>query len=336
MGDVAMTVPVLSVLTHQYPDLKVTVLTKPFFAPLFAQLKNVSVFEAQVKGKHSGVFGLWSLYKELQVLKIDAVADLHNVLRSKVLKRYFKFEGIPFFQIDKARAEKKALTATHNKVFKPLKTTFERYADVFEALGFPINLSISKPLSVEPLSEKTLNVIGKKSKKFVGVAPFAAFEGKKYPPHLMESVLEKLNNTNKYTILLFGGGDEEEKKLDGFETRFESCINLAGKLSFSEEISIISNLEVMLSMDSGNGHLAAMYGVPVITLWGVTHPYAGFYPFGQKANNALLADREKYPLVPTSIYGNKMPKGYEKAIATISPEKVFEKIENILIGKAFQ
>ena len=334
MGDVAMTVPVLTALTRQYPGLNITILTKPFFAPLFAQLNNVSVFEAQVNGKHSGVFGLWTLYKELQGLKIDAVADLHNVLRSKVLKRYFKFGGIPFFQIDKSRAEKKALTATHNKIFKPLKTTFEGYADVFEALGFPINLSLSKPLSVEQLSAKTLNIVGQNSKIYVGVAPFAAFKGKKYPSHLMDSVLEKLNNTNKYTILMFGGGDKEKNELDGFETRFESCLNLAGKLSFAEEIALISNLKVMLSMDSGNGHIAAMYGVPVITLWGVTHPYAGFYPFGQDAHNALLADREKFPLIPTSIYGNTMPKGYENAIATISPIQVFEKIEDILKAKA--
>ncbi|MEO0528703.1 MAG: glycosyltransferase family 9 protein, partial [Bacteroidota bacterium] len=103
-----------------------------------------------------------------------------------------------------------------------------------------------------------------------------------------------------------------------------------GKLTFQEELALISNLDLMLSMDSGNAHLAAMYGIPVVTLWGVTHPYAGFYPIKQARDNALLANRDKYPLIPTSVYGNKMPSGYEKAMETISPEAVFQKIEMIL------
>lgn len=332
MGDVAMTVPVLSALTRQYPNLKITVLTKPFFWPMFAQLKNVTVFEVDVKGRHNGVFGLWTLYKELRTRNIDAVADLHNVLRSNVLKLYFKFGGIPFFQIDKARAEKKALTAAKGKVLKPLKPTYERYADVFSALGFPIDLSKTAPLSKEPLSEKTLRILGKPSNFFLGIAPFAAFEGKRYPLHLMEEVIKILDNTEKYKILLFGGGKEEEQKLDVFDALFRSCTTVVGKLSFPEELALISNLDAMLSMDSGNAHLAAIYGVPVITLWGVTHPYAGFYPFGQDANNALLADRKKFPLIPTSVYGNKMPDGYEKVMETISPEEVVAKVEMVLNG----
>lgn len=332
MGDVAMTVPVLSALTNQYPELKITVLTKSFYAPMFAQLENVSVFEAEVKGKHKGVLGLWSLYKELRALNIDAVADLHNVLRSKVLKGYFNFGNIPFVQVDKGRAEKKALTATTNKVFIPLTTTFERYASVFSALDLPIDLSDAAPLSKEKLSKATLELLGKTPKKYLGVAPFAAFAGKKYPEHLINDVIQKLNDTEKYKILLFGGGTDEESKLENMANRFASCINIAGKLSFPEELALISNLDVMLSMDSGNGHLAAMYGIPVVTLWGVTHPYAGFYPFGQDANNSLLADRKKFPLIPTSIYGNKMPEGYEMAMETISPDRVVEKLEEVLNG----
>ena len=83
-------------------------------------------------------------------------------------------------------------------------------------------------------------------------------------------------------------------------------------------------------MDSGNGHLAAIYGVPIITLWGVTHTYAGFGHFQQPEENQLFADRKKYTLLPTSVYGNKFPKGYEDAIATITPETVVKKIAAII------
>ncbi|MDT7828941.1 glycosyltransferase family 9 protein [Pricia sp. S334] len=330
MGDVAMTVPVLTALIQRYPHLEITVLTKPFFAPMFAQLKQVEVFEAETKGRHKGVFGLHTLYKDLKNRDIDLVADLHNVLRSKVLKRYFNFGGIPFEQIAKGRREKKALTATKNKVFKALKSTHERYADVLDALGFPVDLSKASCLYKEKLSDKVLKLVGPHNKKWLGIAPFAAFEGKMYPMHLMKEVVHQLNNTDKYKIFLFGGGQQEKQQLESMATGFSSCINVSGTLSFSEELALISNLDAMLSMDSGNGHLAAMYGIPVITIWGVTHPYAGFYPFGQPAENALLANRKKFPFIPTSIYGKNMPEGYEKAMETITPPDVVKKIEKVL------
>lgn len=330
MGDVAMTVPILSAFAHKYPDIKITVLTRIFFKPLFSQTPNISVYEADVKGKHKGVFGLWKLYKELKALDIDAVADLHNVLRSNTLKRYFSLGGITFVQIDKGRIEKKALTREKNKTFKQLRTTHQRYADVFSQLGFPLDVSKKDLLSKQKLDDATLTLVGADTKKWIGIAPFAAFQGKMYPLALMKEVVKHLNNTNKYKILFFGGGKKEQEQLDIWQNQFSNSINIAGKLSFASELSLISNLDIILAMDSGNAHLAALFAIPTVTLWGVTHPYAGFYPFGQAIENAVLADRKEYPAIPTSIYGNKIPKGYENVMETIRPEMVYTKIEGLL------
>ena len=135
----------------------------------------------------------------------------------------------------------------------------------------------------------------------------------------------------KHTILLFGGGKHEENILNGISNKMgPSVVSVVGKLNFEEELVLLSNLDAMLSMDSGNGHLAANYGVPVITIWGVTHPHAGFAPFGQAPSRSLIPDREVYPLIPTSIYGNKFPEGYENAIATIPPLQIVDKIQELL------
>ncbi len=330
MGDVAMTVPVVKGLLKQNPNLKVTVLTRQFFTPMFAQLPNVDVYEADVKGKHKGVAGLFKLYKELRAMQVTAVADLHNVLRSNILKQFFKLSGVPFIQIDKGRADKKALTASKNKVFKQLQTTQQRYVSVFGKLGFPIQLDDSCALAKEKLSDTAIALLPKEPKKWIGIAPFAAFEGKTYPLELMEQVVNKLNKKDTYTIVLFGGGDKEKEVLDKWEQTYSNCVSVVKKLSFTEELSLISNLDVMLAMDSGNAHLSAMFAVPTITLWGVTHPFAGFYPFAQQSTNALLANREKYPLIPTSVYGNKFPPGYEKAMKTILPDDVVKKVLEVV------
>jgi len=323
MGDVAMTVPVLRALIEQHPQLKITVITKAFFKPFFEDLKNVKVYTADLKGKHKGVLGLFKLSKELRTLEFNAVADLHNVLRSKILK--FFFLGKKVVQLNKGRAEKKALIS--GEVFQQLKTTHQRYADVFEALGFSIDLS--NPNFPEPkvLSDKLYQFLPKKKVKTIGIAPFAAHQSKMYPLGKMEKIIDGLSK--EHNIILFGGGKKEIKILNQFESKYENVVSIAGKLSLNEELDIISNLDVMLSMDSGNAHLAAMLGKKVITIWGVTHPFAGFAPFNQPKDYALLVDRMQYPLIPTSVYGNKFPEGYEDAAGNITVASVIDKVNTV-------
>ncbi|OBX22624.1 ADP-heptose:LPS heptosyltransferase [Gelidibacter algens] len=321
MGDVAMTVPVLRAFTEQYPDIKVTVLTRDFFKPFFRDLQNVSVFAADLKGTHKGFFGLLELSKELRTLGIDAVADLHNVLRSNILKLFLL--DLKPVQIDKGRSEKKALV--HGKTFVQLKTTHQRYRDVFAKLGVPIKDSDPNFPERSELNLKTRKIVGEDTKSWIGIAPFAAYKSKMYPLELMEDVIEALSKD--YKVLLFGGKTDAEY-LDTLQS--EHVYNLAGKLSLDEELDVISNLEVMLSMDSGNAHIAAMMGITVVTLWGVTHPYAGFYPFHQDESFALLADRTKFTKIPTSIYGNKFPGGYEDCMKTILPEQIIERVKDVI------
>lgn len=329
MGDVAMTVPVLSCMQKAYPEVRITLLTRKFFVPIFAQLPNVEVYDADVKGKHKGLGGLKRLSGELRIKKIDAVADLHNVLRSNILKRFFRFYGIPVKQIKKGRAEKNALTRSQNKQFQQLKSTHRRYAEVFEALGFQLDLAEFEYLEKIKLSPELTKELGNQPIKWVGVAPFAQHPSKIYPLKLMEQVLAKLDELAGLHIFLFGGPDEASV-LEEWESQFSQVKSMAGKTPFSQELALISNLDVMLSMDSGNGHLAANYGVPVITMWGLTHPYAGFAPFRQPPELQLLTDRHQYPLIPTSIYGNVMPSGYENAMKTISPASVVKKVKEAL------
>lgn len=330
LGDVAMTLPVLRKVAETYPELRFTVLTRKFFAPIFEGIPNVEIYEADVKGKHKGFRGLKRLSKELKARDIDAVADLHNVLRSKILQKFFQLSGIPVKQIDKGRAEKKALTRKEKKVFDQLKSTHQRYADVFAALGYRIALSEYTFPEKRMLSPAVKKIAGTAPKKWLGVAPFAQHNAKMYPQDLMKSVLRMLGSKDTIKIFLFGAGESETTVLNQWEQDFPNVVNMAGKVSFKEELDLISNLDGMLSMDSGNGHLAANYGIPVITLWGLTHPYTGFAPFAQPSENSLLPDLDRYPQIPTSVYGDKVPDGYYDAMRSISPEIVVQKIEEVL------
>lgn len=329
MGDVAMLSPVLRILMSTYPNLSVTVLTKEFFVPIFNDLPLISVKAADLKGRHKGIFGLYRLSKELKDMGITAVGDMHNVLRSNILKALFLFSNIPFKQIDKGRAEKKALTASTNKVFAPLKSTHQRYADVLADLGYPVDLSQTILPEKQDLSLEMLKITGIKKDTWIGIAPFAAHQAKAYPIPLLAEVLEKLSGERDIKIFLFGGAGEGET-LEALASGYDNIISLAGKLKFEEELDVISHLNLMIAMDSGNAHLAAMKGVKVLTIWGVTHPFAGFAAFNQPEDHHILPDRDKYPAIPTSVYGNKSLEGYDDVMATIPPDTVVKKIKELL------
>ncbi|RYJ43903.1 glycosyltransferase family 9 protein [Flavobacterium beibuense] len=330
MGDVAMTVPVLRALALQHPEVKLTVLSRGFFKPFFEGIPNISFYEADVNGKHKGFGGLFKLYRELKKLDIDAVADLHNVLRSKIVTRLFALSGKKTATTDKARKEKKALTRAENKIFKPLTPIVQRHAETFRQLGFTIDMSVPVFPEKQSLTQDVLAVTGAKTEKWIGIAPFAQHEGKVYPEDLMQEVINLLAQNKANKIFLFGGGTKEIEVLNRFANTISNVVVVAGKLKLTQELQLISNLDVMLSMDSGNAHMAAMLGVNTVTLWGATHPYAGFAPFNQPEENLLVSDREKYPLLPTSIYGNKKVEGYEDVMRTIAPEGVVKRINEIL------
>jgi ADP-heptose:LPS heptosyltransferase len=323
MGDVAILVPVLHALLEQNKGIKITVLTQKKFSPLFQGLKNSTVYLAETKTKHKGFLGLYKLYKELKKYNFTAIADVHNILRSRLLKIFFL--GRNFVQIDKGRKEKKDLIS--KKHFVQLKTAHERYADVFRKLGFKIDLSNPNFPNKAILPSKVRSFFsGLEHKKFIGIAPFAAHKSKMYPLEKMKIVIEQLSKN--HIVLLFGGKNEISL-LNSFEIN-SHILSVAGKLTFSEELETISNLDCMLSMDSGNAHLAAIFGVKVVTIWGVTHPFAGFAPFYQPKEYALIPNLKKFPKIPTSIYGNTSSETYLNAAASITIDQIITKIEGII------
>ena len=402
MGDVAMTVPVVKSLAQQYPDLRITVLSKPFARTLFDGLApNVSFMEADIKGEYHGIKGLNALYRRLTAKNFTAIADLHSILRSSYLRMRFNFDRYRVAHIDKHRAMRRALTATNNKQLVQLPTPFEGYADVLAQLGYPVNINFtsifppeggdlkliapfingkSKGEEDKKLSErekaireettcegaeakvlskekegkreeaKVLSegaegkreeekVLSEKEKeeeevkaeslkpqgeKWIGIAPFAAHKGKIYPLEKMERVIELLlEREPNCRIFLFGGGAEERELLTQWESRHDRCTcALLGSLY--NELVLMSHLDTMVSMDSANMHLASLTGTRVVSVWGATHPFAGFMGWNQSPADAV---QTTLPCRPCSIFGNKpCLHGDYPCLNSITPEEIVERV----------
>lgn len=331
IGDVAMTIPVIHSLAVQYPQHEITVLSRSALKPLFEGLPdNVSFISADLGGRHKGFCGLNRLFSELKGMQFDYVADLHNVLRSKYLCLRFRISGVKVASICKGRDGKRKLVARHKKSLVNQKSSFRRYADVLEALGFPVLLNFSSIYgeSKGDLS-KIENVTGPKgSDTWIGIAPFAKHEGKIYPIELQEQVVAHFAAKENVKVFLFGGGKKEEEIFNFWKSKYSSVVPMIGKLNMSTELILMSHLDVMVSMDSANMHLASLVNIPVVSIWGATHPYAGFMGWKQLPINTVQLD---LPCRPCSVYGQKSCyRGDYACLREIKPEQVIAKIEGII------
>ena len=321
LGDVAMTVPVLKALLAQHPMLEVTMVSMPFHRPLFENIERLHFYGADIKKDFNGIAGLIRLARKLKKeLRFDAVADLHDVLRTKVIRNFLG--AVPVAVIDKGRKEKKELTRPHHKKLRPLKTTFQRYADVFAKLGTPVDISDQR----SDISNLTSQISNPKSHS-IGIAPFAKHAAKMYPLEKMEQVVQQLRRDSNNMIFLLGS-KAEAPVLEQWAANHPNVQVVAGHYPFTEELQLIARMDVMLTMDSANMHLASLYGVPVVSVWGGTHPWLGFYGWGQDPENAIQTD---LPCRPSSVFGNKPcpVHGAAGCMQEITPEMIINKIIKI-------
>ncbi len=334
IGDVAMTVPVVYSLATQYPNVRITVLSRPFARPFFEHLApNVGFMEADIKNEYKGVKGLNALYRRLLAKQFTAIADLHSVLRSSYLRMRFNLANFKVAHIDKHRKGKRQLIASVGKKLVQQPSSFQNYADVFEELGYPININFDSlfPQGVGNLSLLPPSIQeGSDSSLWIGIAPFAAHEGKIYPTTLMEKVIQGLiHNYPHCRIFLFGGGSSETPIMNEWAEKYPEVENASSQLGgLSEELILMSHLKVMVSMDSANMHLASLVNTPVVSIWGATHPYAGFMGWHQDPHNAVQIE---LPCRPCSIYGNKpCARGDFACLKNIPPELILKKVQAVI------
>ena len=335
LGDVAMTVPIVWAVAKNYPNVRITVLSKKFARPLFDDLApNVNFMEADLSMEYRGVKGLNALYRRLVAKQFTKVADLHNVLRSEYLRLRFNLGRYRVEHINKHRRQRHQLVSYRNKVRQQLPTSFENYAEVFANLGYPVD--IHEFHSIFPEEGGNLNLLPKEigpKKSFetwIGIAPFAAHKGKVYPPQLMEQVIYHLiKQVPNIRIFLFGKGEQENQYFRKWTAQYQQCLMVSQYCEgMYQELILMSHLNVMLSMDSANMHLASLTGIPVISVWGATHPMAGFLGYNQNTDNAIQLDLD---CRPCSIFGNKpCHRGDYACLNNIPPTRIVERIKTLI------
>lgn len=337
LGDVAMTVPALYDACLESPDVQVVMLTRDFMAPLFLETPpNLTVVGVNLDD-YKGPTGMWRLFREMKsTYGITHYVDLHDVLRTKLLRLCAHLKRIPTAKIDKGRKEKSRLTRSGGKILLQLTHSIDRYRHALADIGLrsPEGAFAGYFVQAPPASALYASITEPKKpgERWIGIAPFAKHEGKIYPIDLMEQVVRALSGAHATRLFLFGGGPYENKILTEWARKYPATISLAGQRhGFPIELALMSRMDVVLTMDSANMHLAALTGVPVVSVWGATHPYCGFSGWRVPEENNLHLP---LPCRPCSVFGNKpCATGDYKCLRSIKPQTIVDRVEAIIAAK---
>lgn len=305
-----MTAPVFREFLEQNPDVEIVMVSRSNFEALFTDIPNV-IFKGINLDDYKGIFGLNRLANELiKEFNPNLIANLHDVIRTKVLDKIYRKKGLKVFKINKGKEEKEELTDVWNLNKVQLKKTVERYADVFRDMGYKVELSHQL--------RSTSN-----EKSGIGFAPFAQHRGKMLPLEKSYELVRIL--AQKHKIYFFGGGKTEIETLEKWEREIPNTSNLAGKLNLTEELNKISQLELMISMDSANMHLASLVGTRCVSIWGQTHPFAGFLGFGQSEEDVVQV--KDLTCRPCSVFGDKeCYRGDWACLEELNVKKIVKKV----------
>ncbi|MCX6224468.1 MAG: glycosyltransferase family 9 protein [Bacteroidia bacterium] len=326
MGDVLLTLPAMVGILNSNTDLELVFITRKKFAPYFAGIDRLIVIPFDPRGNHKGLPGIFRLFREIRHYRFKKAVDLHGVLRTHLLDILLLFTGCQIYRIRKHRKLRRYILK-HKKPGMSVPNTVDRYMSVFGKAGLAGEISAN----AFPVANETSGQARIKTGVFrAGIAPVSKHTTKNWGLKNVARLISLLNLKYPVEIHLFGGPEDHAgmESLSG-----PNVFNHAGAINPAEEISLIRTLDVFITMDSANMHLASLAGIPTVSIWGATDPRLGFAPIYQPDDYAIHADPSEVICRPCSVYGEIPCKRSDSPMIcmnSIKPEQVFDKIYKIL------
>ena len=265
IGDIVLTFHALRCLREKHPTAEVHFLTKSTYKDLLLASTfhdKTLFFEGDLK----------QTKRAIRKENYSHIIDLHNNLRTRLLT--IGIRGVHLIRFNKLNWEKWLFTRLKkNKL--PNKHLVERYIDAFSELGV-LNDSKNTLFFVPNEFKIELNQYELAENPFLAIAMGAQYSTKKFPVSSLIKVLESYD----LPIVLLGGEAENEdgqKIQEAFPQK--KIYNLCGELSLLASASILSQAKTVLTNDTGLMHIAAMFDVPIVSVWGNTVPAFGMYPY---------------------------------------------------------
>lgn len=287
IGDIVLTTPVIRCLKTQLKDAEVHFLTKNKFAGIVQNNPYISKVYT-INSKPSEISG------ELKKEKYDYIIDLHNNIRSHLVK----FSLLkPSRSFNKLNIEKWLMVRLKwNRL--PDIHIVDRYLETTAFLGIK-NDGQGLDFFIPEKDEFQLTGYPQLSDGFVAFSIGGNHNTKILPADMVADVIKMV----KKPVVLLGGKEDMERA--GLITNLcnDKTLNLCGRLSLMESSSVIRQSEAVISNDTGLMHIAAAFHKPMVSVWGNTIPQFGMYPYLPKQTAHLIAEVNGLKCRPCSKIG---------------------------------
>lgn len=318
-GDVTQSLSIPSAIKKAYPEAEVEWITRKDMAPLLRHHPAIDrVWEFDRK---TGLKGLGTLLKTMSAGQpYTHIYDAHNNLRSRLVYwRLGLFKSTKFIRRSQKRWKRFLLFQFHKNTFE---MPFSGQRDLLEPLT-PWNISKSLPetpqIFIDQADEQKADLLlGEwKDKKFVALAPSAAYFLKRWPVSHFKQLIEKMTDTH---FVLLGG--PEDRFIEELERAAPNrTLNTAGKASLTVSAALVKKAQVLVSNDTGLLHVGEQLGKPTVALMGPA-------PFGFPSRPSTQIMELNLPCRPCSKHGQGpcVNKNYHQCLVDITPAQVANEV----------
>lgn len=343
LGDVVIQTSFASWVKSIYPKASITFVTSKEFVSLVSAHPHIDkVIPYERKKGLSDLKNLRTMTRTIHFENpIDFIIDLHGTTRSFFLK--LLNPDIPCLNLDKRRIERFLLTKLKIDFLKSEKSLHERTIDDYQSFFSKSYLRES----LEDFLENSNKVKGsltsspesfcdtefkKPFDKYLVIAPVASFEPKRWPMINFIEVAKKIledDQLSSYSLALVAGpsddyADEFNKVVQQYPKR---AVNFKGKTTLAESSRVIRHSELVLGNDTGMGHIAESYGVPIISIFGPTSESFGFRPH-MKNSQAISTDLWCRPCSTTGK--KKCFRSKQFCMENVTIDSVFQSVKSKL------
>ncbi|MBO2011394.1 glycosyltransferase family 9 protein [Hymenobacter negativus] len=270
IGDIVLTTPVLRALAQQVPGAEVHVATKPGYRGLL----EPNPYVAKV---HCLTGNLGELVQQLQAERFDYIIDLHNNLRTRLIKLRL---GVKSSSFDKLNWQKWLLV--NFKINRlPDVHIVQRYLAAAAPLGVKDD-GQGLDYFIPAGQEVALNTLPQAFQRgYVAVAIGAQHATKRLP---LEKLVELCQHLAPRPVMLLGG-PEDAPVAEAIISALAQAVNKlliengCGRYSLHQSASLLRQSAFVVSHDTGLMHIAAAFGKQIFSVWGNTVPEFGMYPY---------------------------------------------------------
>ncbi len=325
LGDIVLALPALSGLRRSFPDAKISWLIRSDFMPLLENhphLTDIIPFNRRFLGKawfHPAAFGsLVSLIWRLRRSKFDAVFDLQGLFRTASLswlsgckKRFGMANAREFAHIFYTNKVRQNLECVH------LVDYYLKIIQTAGAADLRVQFILPQQQDAADSVNRLLACYGITPGNYVVFVPGSAHRDKCWPIERFAALADKISSQFNLPIVVIGV-PSEKSFIDRLETIASvPMANLVGLTFLSEMLAMLRAARLVVSNDTGPGHIAAALGIPIVMIFGRSNP-ARVAPYGRE--NCVAA------VEPDSRGLNADSTDPKHDIKAITVDDVFQKV----------